>query len=259
MKRKKVFFKRRHYPRRFHNIKNYFWLNYKNNFLNYCKYMNTKYKSNIFIYNKELNQIIDIMKVEYIFIADNPGETERDSDKYLLGKSGKSLRNFIINHLGIEKDKLIKQCIFLNKSCIFSKQTKQLKSKESQKEIVELIKNILSLNSNIIVCFLGVSDIELIDDWKVKPESRFSTFYNSYFNINNVKRKTILYHHPVKGGAFNEKEIVYINQHLEDLNLNDKDKLEIKKYEFLKQGHLNLIRKFSLSQYFNMIHNEYNE
>lgn len=77
---------------------------------------------NAAVFNKNLKKITNL---KYILVADNPGVTEQHEECYLVGKAGKTARNFFKNN-GLVSD-FDEEVAVLNKTFIHTKSTIDLK------------------------------------------------------------------------------------------------------------------------------------
>lgn len=94
-------------------------------FKNKVEVWREKYQSLTFVYNEQLD-CIDINKVKYILVADNPGKQENRSSRYLVGESGIAARAFFKAELGISN--FDEEVIVLNKTPIYTNKTENLLS-----------------------------------------------------------------------------------------------------------------------------------
>lgn len=137
-----------------------------------------------------------IKKIEYVFVADNPGEKEisnKNNITYLNpnGHAGKNFENFI-KWLGISRD----ECLILNKTIKHTKLTKGLASDldwKSQKEVANVLNKLMKVNSNAKICLLGFKDF-----YNTSDKSIFKEFYE------NLKDSDMLraYYHPSRRQLF---------------------------------------------------------
>ncbi len=97
--------------------------------------------------NKSFNEI-DVNDVRYIIVGDNPGKTEKEKGKYLIGDSGQKLRTFFEVHQFVEDFR--KNVVVFNKTPLYSNTTKELKKErdklkstnyyfELQKEMAKIV------------------------------------------------------------------------------------------------------------------------
>ncbi|MGA3677840.1 hypothetical protein [Lysinibacillus agricola] len=78
---------------------------------------------NPFVFNKDLEDI-NLSKVKYILVGDNPGYKEQKAGRYLIGDAGKNARDFFENE-GLIND-FNKEVLVLNKTFLFTKITDDL-------------------------------------------------------------------------------------------------------------------------------------
>ena len=109
--------------------------------------------SNAAVFNKNLLKIKDL---KYILVADNPGMTEQAQECYLVGKAGKTARNFFANS-GLISD-FDEEVAVLNKTFIHTKSTIDLKK---LKEFKNLFPDSQIFMANLAVDMLEASDCEL--------------------------------------------------------------------------------------------------
>ncbi|MGG2111891.1 hypothetical protein ABFY60_15435 [Lysinibacillus pakistanensis] len=78
---------------------------------------------NPFVFNKDLENI-NLSKVKYILVGDNPGFNEQKVSRYLIGSAGEIARDFFENE-GLVND-FNEEVIVLNKTFLFTKRTEDL-------------------------------------------------------------------------------------------------------------------------------------
>ncbi|MBO4711030.1 hypothetical protein J5681_03840 [bacterium] len=106
--------------------------------------------SNAAVFNKNLLKIKDL---KYILVADNPGMTEQAQECYLVGKAGKTARNFFANS-GLVSN-FDEEVAVLNKTFIHTKSTTDLKKLKNFKK--------LFLDSQVFMANLAVDMLEASD------------------------------------------------------------------------------------------------
>lgn len=103
--------------------------------------------SNAAVFNKNL---LKLKNLKYILVADNPGVTEQEEECYLVGKAGKTARNFFANSsLANDFDE---EVAVLNKTFIHTKSTLDLKKLKEFKN--------LFVDSQIFMANLAVDTLE---------------------------------------------------------------------------------------------------
>ena len=103
--------------------------------------------SNAVVFNRNL---LKITNLKYILVADNPGVTEQQEECYLVGKAGKTARNFFKNNdLVSDFDE---EVAVLNKTFIHTKSTLDLKKLKEFKD--------LFIDSQIFMANLAVDMLE---------------------------------------------------------------------------------------------------
>ncbi len=184
--------------------------------------------------DKDLKEKIKTYK--YVFVADNPGQKEKNNGDYL--SSGNTKLNFDIflsEHLKLER----KDCLILNKSLFQTKSTKDLAlqrdNDESQTLIAELILAILDINESCYIVLLGWTDYFKVDDGAI-----FHRFYTSIKKVeSNYKKQNffLAYPHPSRRQLLTKAE-------LEKLKKSSIDEIEFfryfghKQFLFRKPNHL---------------------
>ena len=109
--------------------------------------------SNAAVFNRNLLKLKDL---KYILVADNPGVTEQEEECYLVGKAGKTARNFFANS-GLVSD-FDEEAAVLNKTFIHTKSTVDLKK---LKEFRNLFIDSQVFMANLAVDMLEASNCEL--------------------------------------------------------------------------------------------------
>ena len=179
-----------------------------------------EYKELEFIYNKQLDSI-DINKIKYILVADNPGEKEKLHKRYLVGESGVASRCFFKAELNISD--FDSEVLVLNKTPIYSNTTKELvdlygKHYKILIESQEYMCNLLFEIHKIIQC---------------------NVFIMGFSECRNGGKKWIVENHK------NERSLPYFFREL--INLYGDDKLKEK---------IHLYKHFSMMQFFRDISNK---
>lgn len=67
----------------------------------------------------------DVNKVKFIVVGDNPGETEYKENRYFIGSSGTSLKNFFEKNGWVED--FYEECFIFNKTVIHTNKTPELR------------------------------------------------------------------------------------------------------------------------------------
>ena len=109
--------------------------------------------SNAAVFNKNL---LKITNLKYILVADNPGMTEQEEECYLVGKAGKTARNFFKNNglvSGFDEEVAV-----LNKTFIHTKSTIDLKKLKNFKSLLEDSEKFMA---NLAVDMLEATEAEL--------------------------------------------------------------------------------------------------
>ena len=109
--------------------------------------------SNAAVFNRNL---LKLTNLKYILVADNPGMTEQEEECYLVGKAGKTARNFFANS-GLVSD-FDEEVAVLNKTFIHTKSTVDLKK---LKEFRNLFIDSQVFMANLAVDMLEASNCEL--------------------------------------------------------------------------------------------------
>lgn len=102
---------------------------------------------NAAVFNRNLKKITNL---KYILVADNPGVTEQHEECYLVGKAGKTARNFFKNNEMVND--FDEEVAVLNKTFIHTKSTIDLKKLQEFKN--------LFLDSQIFMANLAVDMLE---------------------------------------------------------------------------------------------------
>ena len=108
---------------------------------------------NAAVFNKNLKKITNL---RYILVADNPGVTEQHEECYLVGKAGKTARNFFKNNSLVSD--FDEEVAVLNKTFIHTKSTLDLKKLKNFKSLFE---DSEKFTANLAVDMLEASDAEL--------------------------------------------------------------------------------------------------
>ena len=87
---------------------------------------------NAAVFNRNLKKITNL---KYILVADNPGVTEQHEECYLVGKAGKTARNFFKNNELVND--FDEEVAVLNKTFIHTKSTLDLKKLKNFKSLFE--------------------------------------------------------------------------------------------------------------------------
>ena len=103
--------------------------------------------SNAAVFNRNL---LKLTNLKYILVADNPGVTEQEEECYLVGKAGKTARNFFANS-GLVSN-FDEEVAVLNKTFIHTKSTIDLKKLKEFKN--------LFLDSQVFMADLAVDMLE---------------------------------------------------------------------------------------------------
>lgn len=109
--------------------------------------------SNAAVFNKNL---LKLKELKYILVADNPGVTEQEEECYLVGKAGKTARNFFKNNELVND--FDEEVAVLNKTFIHTKSTIDLKKLQ---EFKNLFVDSQIFMANLAVDMLEASSCEL--------------------------------------------------------------------------------------------------
>jgi|GEM_PF-4215404 len=96
---------------------------YKKIFKQLLEEMYEEQSLNPFVFNKDLENI-DLSKVKYILVGDNPGINEQKVSRYLIGSAGEIARDFFENE-GLVYD-FDEEVLVLNKTFLFTTRTEDL-------------------------------------------------------------------------------------------------------------------------------------
>ena len=108
---------------------------------------------NAAVFNRNLKKITNL---RYILVADNPGVTEQHEECYLVGKAGKTARNFFKNNSLVGD--FDEEVAVLNKTFIHTKSTLDLKKLKNFKSLFE---NSEKFMANLAVDMLEATEAEL--------------------------------------------------------------------------------------------------
>jgi len=108
---------------------------------------------NAAVFNKNLKKITNL---RYILVADNPGVTEQHEECYLVGKAGKTARNFFKNNSLVSD--FDEEVAVLNKTFIHTKSTLDLKKFKNFKSLFEDSEKFMA---NLAVDMLEATEAEL--------------------------------------------------------------------------------------------------
>ncbi len=119
------------------------------NFESKCLEWNKQNNNLSFVFNNDLEKIKK-ENVKYILIGDNPGKTEKENNRYLIGGAGISARIFFERYF---VDNFSEEILVLNKTPVYSNITTSLKGvapsilKETQEYTVNTIVKLYSVLS----------------------------------------------------------------------------------------------------------------
>ena len=108
---------------------------------------------NAAVFNRNLKKITNL---RYILVADNPGVTEQHEECYLVGKAGKTARNFFKNNSLVSD--FDEEVAVLNKTFIHTKSTLDLKKLKDFKNLFEDSEKFMA---NLAVDMLEATEAEL--------------------------------------------------------------------------------------------------
>lgn len=159
-----------------------------------------------FIYNKQLDNI-DVKKIKYILVADNPGKNEKQHGRYLVGESGVAARCFLKSEFNISD--FDSEVLVLNKTPIYSDKTQELIELYNEYEDIliesqEYMSNLLFKIHSIIKCkvfIIGFSNCRNGSGWLVENHNNnrvLPYFFKELINLyssNKLKKEIYLYKH----------------------------------------------------------------
>ncbi|WP_319370959.1 hypothetical protein [uncultured Ilyobacter sp.] len=99
------------------------------------KYEDQERNMKAFVYNEKLDYLEKSDSIKYVWVTDNPGFNESMQNKYAVGISGKTGKNFMEENGFV--DEFDKEVIVLNKSFIHTKITSELAKFSNYKDILE--------------------------------------------------------------------------------------------------------------------------
>ena len=166
---------------------------------------------NLAVFNKNL---LKLKSLKYILVADNPGMTEQHEECYLVGKAGKTARNFFKNNELVSD--FDEEVAVLNKTFIHTKSTVDLKK---LKNFNKLLVDSQVFMANLAVDMLEESDCELWitgcseltekglfaqylktlkERCAKKPELKEKIFFYPHFSFGNFSKNlnSVLAKHP---------------------------------------------------------------
>lgn len=122
---------------------------------------------------------INAEKIKLIIVGDNPGNEEEKERKYLIGPSGKQLRNFIREKLKIDVNT---EVVYLNKTPIHTKSTNELENYKDQELLNKTLKRMAEDIVAIHVALNGINkniQLWIIGKSQLKKGKIFETFSDS--------------------------------------------------------------------------------
>ncbi len=136
---------------------------------------------NYVVFNRDIEKLY-IENIKYIVVADNPGmeEQKEENSRYLIGKSGKIMRNFFAQH-NLVSD-FDKEVLVLNKTPIHTPSTGDLKE---LKGISSILYESQRFMARIIadIHYLSDSDLWLVGCSNLRKKGLFEAFYNEIKEI----------------------------------------------------------------------------
>jgi len=150
-------------------------------------------KPNEIVYNGTLDEIKKENEIKLILVADNPGDSEREQKRYLVGNAGQIARKFFHEKLGIDFDK---EVIVLNKTPIHTTTTEKLRELRNEDIFKESQKNMASLlfefhkALNVPVWIVGINGLKS-GIFKVYTE----TLKELYLNANSMYKNLFFFKH----------------------------------------------------------------
>ena len=183
-----------------------------------------KYTTQEVVFNASL-ETIDISKVKYILVGDNPGKNEKVKKKYLIGTTGVIVRCFFEKFLVDDFDK---EVVILNKTPISTNKTKELEDLKDKKilEVSQLyMANLIykiSSKYNIPVIIMGISSCRGASGiWNLNSKAKksyFCCFFKQIkYKFREKKDKLFFIKHFSRNSFFADFDI-------EDYKKNPKDK-----------------------------------
>ena len=161
----------------------------------YTEYIEASNKENngvIYVRNSDWQTAFDPPKNKFIIVGDNPGKTEKEENRYFIGASGITLKNFFKNRLGISE----KEYIIFNKTPIHTAKTIELKSIEQSILECSMIKS-----AEIIASLSNSLKIPILIFGKGNINTIFKPFI---LTLKSSKCEYYLYNHPAYGNLSRE-------------------------------------------------------
>lgn len=201
-----------------------------------CKKWNEAYGDDIkFVFNNDL-QGKEIDAIEYIFLGDNPGETELRHNQYLVNEPKKPNNSGTIAKYIFDKICPSQKYIVLNKTPIFSKKTSDLRKIDrkildnSLRYMAMLMYKIQMLKPTIKIYIFGFGDGCFSPDGYHKSGT-LSAFFEKvkilYKEKDNSIRPRIMkhfsYHHFFESFEYSEANDVHLCQYLKQEDLSNEN------------------------------------
>lgn len=161
-------------------------------------------KSSEVVYNKQLDTI-DIKRVSIILVGDNPGNDEREVERYFVGKTGIAARCFFKAEFAIVD--FNKEVVVLNKTPIYTKESEMLRNvdmrilEETQEYMGKLIYEIQKL-TKAKLCIVGFGGCRKNKKWHIEKFSKtrycacfWHTIRTLYMQDKELMSKVYIYKH----------------------------------------------------------------
>lgn len=148
------------------------------------------------VFNKKEWNEIELEKITWIVIGDNPGKEEKQECKYFIGQAGKKVRPYF-SLLESNKNKIL----YLNKVPIHTNTTIELNRIETtiiQKyisPIFSLLKNIIARNPKVNIFIMGISKNKLNRTFyklfKVEKIFCKNIYFGPHFSRNHFQKSRL--------------------------------------------------------------------
>lgn len=166
-------------------------------------------KMRAFVYNEKLDYLGKDDSIKYIWVTDNPGFNESRQNKYAVGISGKTGKNFMEEN-GFVND-FDREVIVLNKSFVHTKVTAELGKFMEYEDVLEDIQNFMG---DLACSLQRVFQCEI---WILGTSNLNKIFKSFRINIQNSgdRDNIYFYYHFSQGQfkkAYNRKKSEIISQ-----------------------------------------------
>ncbi|HIF9245320.1 TPA: uracil-DNA glycosylase family protein [Photobacterium damselae] len=149
-------------------------------YIKLLEHINKRAGSNLsekFVINEDWNNITN--KLDVIFCGDNPGSSELEHKRYFVGRSGRSLYEFIYL---IEEIYETKQWTFFNKTPYSSNRTNDLRKSDDENAVirksihltVKCLYKLWQINPNIKIFIFGHSSSYIVNTFKKKLKKKMA-------------------------------------------------------------------------------------